>query len=483
MDFNEKMISAKKYLAILCFLGMTVVVPLYYHEAYFDIIPAKGRALCLVLIPVLAGFLAVSLVQLIQKKKIEKSGKDFCALDAAMLLFFLAVLIAWLHTENKLEAFWGTEGWSVGAFVLMGSVVCYFLMSRHLPDTQNLWLVVLLVNIVIFAIAVLHSMGIDVLSLHEYIEDSQWYQYLSTVGQMNGLMGYLSLVFPVFAVFFIVSRERASVILYGILVVLGEAAVILCASDGIFIAIAVCMFFLLPFVWKEKARMLRFMKMIAGFGINLICIAVLPPFRNKLESMDGVARWITRVPVGIVLCLVALVGAVVSVKLMEKKERLWRILLYVVEVLMGLVELRIFIWHAAEYRLYSYWGSGRKYLWEYSWELFRSFSLPEKLFGVGPEMLGQYYEECYEYFGATVLVAHSEFLQYLLTLGILGAAAWAGICIAVIYTFYKYRSEEKLTIAFFLALVAYFAQSLVCSPQAVTAAVLCVMLSCYRKSL
>lgn len=477
------MISVKKYFAILCFWGMTVIVPLYYEEAYFNIIPAKGRAVCLLLLIVLPVFFISSIIQLTQKKKIEGLKKNICSLDLAMLFFLLAVLVSWLHAENKAEAFWGYEGWSAGAFVLMGTVVCYFLMSRHLPDSQNLWLVVLVVNIVVFAVAVLHSMGIDVLSLHEYIEDSQWFEYISTIGQMNALMGYLSLVFPVFAVFFIVSRERTSVILYGVLVAFGEAAVILCASDGIFIAIGACMFFLLPFVWKEKMRMLRFMEMMAVFGIELIGIAVFPFFEEKIDSMNGIARLVVRVPVGLALCAAALLGAVAANKWLEHKKGLWRKLLFGVETAMGLGVAGILIYNIYSYNKHYYWGSGRKYLWSYSWELFRSFPLHTKLFGVGPEMLGQYYEGCYEYFGATVLVAHSEFLQYLLTLGIFGAVAGAGVWITVIYTFYKYRSEEKMTIAFFLSLVAYFAQASVCSPQALTIAVLCVMLSCYRKSL
>lgn len=118
----------------------------------------------------------------------------------------------------------------------------------------------------------------------------QWYQYLSTIGQTNAQVGYLALVFPVFAVFFVVSSERISTILYAIVVVLGEMAVILCGSDGIYAAIGGCMFFLLPFVWKDNIRMVRFLEMMAVFGIGIMLVSKTPVFAERLEYMEGLAR-------------------------------------------------------------------------------------------------------------------------------------------------------------------------------------------------
>lgn len=475
--------SAKSYLATVCFGGMMILVPLYYHYAYFDMIEAKARALRLVLYVVLAGEVILTAAIVIgRKEKIKWSG-HFCSLDYAMCAFAITIFLSWMLCGEKAAAFWGNLGWSTGAFVLLGCVCCYFLLAGNLPESQNLWLPVLLANIVIFGMSVLHSMKIDVFSLHENIRSDQWYQYLSTIGQTNAQMGYLALVFPVFAVFFVVSSERISTILYGVVVVLGEMAIILCGSDGIYVAIGGCMFLLLPFVWKEKARMIRFLEMMAAFGICIIFICKWSVFWDRLDNIEGMARFLVHVPIGIALCLGAGVLTVIMVLLQERYPKAWKGLLWAIEIGMAAAVLVVFVYTMGDYQARSDWGSGRKYLWSYSIQLFGNLPLRNKLFGVGPELLGSYYEACQEYFGETILTAHSEFLQYLLTIGVLGVIAWLAICFSVVYTYFKYRSEEKMTIAYFLSMAAYFIQAIIMNPQPLTAAVCCVMLACYRRSL
>ena len=478
MKLKEKI---NRYLAVGCFLGLMILVPLYYHFGYFDLIEAKAGIFRLMIYLVAAVEAALAVVGIVRKRKIT-GPKNFCALDYAMCFFAMMVLIAWLSAENKSAAFWGNQGWSTGALLLTGSVLCYFVISRYLPEDQNLWLPVLIVNMLLFCMVIWNGMGNDALSLHKNIRSDQWYQYMSTLGQTNAMMGYMALVFPVFAIFFIVSSQRSSAVLYGTAVVLGEMSVILCGSDGIYIAIGGCMFFLLPFVWKEKKRMVRFLEMMAAFGVCMVFISVLPVFGDRLEHMEGMARFLINIPVGGVLCGVAaiLVGAMKH--FMEKEPERWRRILKRTEIGMGIGVVLIFVYTVVQYQRLDNWGSGRKYLWEYSWKVFCGFSVKEKVFGVGPEMLGSYYEGCYEHFGETFLTAHSEFLQYLLTIGIAGAVAWIGIWAAIVYTYFKYHTEETLTIAYFLPLTAYFMQAMIMNPQPLTLAAVCVMLACFRRS-
>ncbi len=472
----------KKYLAAGCFLGLMILVPLYYHFGYFDLIESKAGIFRLIIYIVFAIEIIIAAVQIVKERKITVLA-DFCALDYAMCFFAIAVILSWLCARDKSAAFWGSQGWSTGALLLAGSVLCYFVISRYLPENQNLWLPVLVVNVLIFCMVIWNAMGNDTLSLHENIRPDQWYQYMSTLGQTNAVMGYIALIFPVFAIFFIASSQRSSAILYGIVVVLGEMSVILCGSDGIYIAIGGCMFFLLPFVWKEKKRMVRFLEMMAAFGVCIMVICKLEVFWDRLDHIEGMARFLVHMPVGEALCGGAVILAGVMTFFMEKHKKIWNGLLWGIEAGMGVGVILVLANTVKQYQSFDNWGSGRKYLWEYSWELFCGFSWKDKLFGVGPDMLGGYYANCYEYFGETFLTAHSEFLQYLLTIGIVGAVAWIGICIMIVYSYFKYRMEETLTVAYFLPLVAYFMQAMIMNPQPLTLAVVCVMLACFRKSI
>ena len=478
MKLNEKI---NQYLAEGCFFGLMIVAPLYYHFGYFDMIEAKAEVFRLVIYIVFMIEIVLAVAEVVRKRKITGIA-DFCALDYAMCVFAIAVFISWMSAKNKLAAFLGNQGWSTGALLLIGSVLCYFVISRYLPDNQNLWLPVLTVNVAIFCMVICNGMGKDTLSLHENIRPDQWYQYMSTLGQTNAVMGYIALVFPTFAIFFIASSQRSSAVLYSIVVVLGEMSVILCGSDGIYIAIGGCMFFLLPFVWKEKKRMIRFLEMMAAFGACIMVICKLEVFWDRLDHIEGMARFLIHMPIGEALCGGAVILAVAVIFLMEKHPKIWRAMLWGIEAGMGAGVMLVFVNTVKQYQKFENWGSGRKYLWEYSWNLFCGFSWKDKLFGVGPDMLGSYYEDCYEYFEETFLTAHSEFLQYLLTIGMVGAVAWIGICAAIVYTYFKYRTEETLTVAYFLPLAAYFMQAMIMNPQPLTLAVVCVILACFRRS-
>ncbi|MBQ5484773.1 MAG: O-antigen ligase family protein, partial [Lachnospiraceae bacterium] len=111
-------------------------------------------------------------------------------------------------------------------------------------------------------------------------------------------------------------------------------------------------------------------------------------------------------------------------------------------------------------------GNNRGYIWGYAVGIFRRLPALQKIFGVGPDRFGVYTSRYYgarmqEIWGNTVSNAHCEYLQYLVTTGILGAMGYIAMLSAALKnSFYKKKTDPKVSL-FIYGIIGYFAQALV----------------------
>lgn len=478
MRDKKKQLTKTIYMliAIAFFVTVTVIMPFYYENQYFNMTEAKAH-ICYLLVCILVP---VVLIVFIVEGIRSKSWKDkWNATDWLVCLFGSSVFMSCLLSQNVKAAFWGNLGWRVGACTLCGLTVFYFVLSRYLPYKQNLWLPVLIANVVIFLLASLHSMGMDALGIHQSIYRPQWYLYISTIGNINWYVGYLCLLTPVFASFFFTCTGRLSKILYGTVSILACMNVIFCASDGIYVGIGVCLFFVLPFIFLEERRVSRSGFLIAVYGGGSIIMRICPLFAEKVNSMSGIAKKMLEYKVSIPLLAVGIVVMLLAKYGWSKlggKQIKW--IVVILEFIC--VCAAILVISDAVSQFNDEWGSGRGLIWRTSWELFRSFPLKEKIFGVGPEMLRGYYQEVLTQFSCVVLTAHSEPLQLLLTTGMLGFLSWCGIGVSLAVNYVRDKGWTKPSAPFVFALMAYGGQSLVNSALSQNIALACVMLACLR---
>lgn len=396
--------------------------------------------------------------------------------------FAVISVISCINCKQFETAFLGTGGWGIGGGLICISVIFYLILSRSFVLHQTLWLPVIFTNIIIFGITVIQSMNVDVLGMHCGIYQPQYYNYVSTIGNVNWLSGYLCLLMPMLMLMYFRCSERASAVIYIVVVALGLFNVVLCSSDSVFLGIGLCLPFAIPYILSDEKYIARFGYCIAIAGIELLCMASLPVFEPKRETLNGIFAVITRWWIALVIVLAGVLMAFVAKRYYSSiRNEQRRKIVICAEILLLLCILGVLIITVVTFD--DNWGTRRGYIWRLTWEKFWAGSMPRYLVGIGPDMTRAFYVDVSQLYGRTLVACHSEALQYLVTMGILGFSFWMAIWAGVIRSYFKGKVwKQDAAIVFFPSLIAYLGQSLVNSPMATNVAVLTVMTACYSLS-
>ena len=118
------------------------------------------------------------------------------------------------------------------------------------------------------------------------------------------------------------------------------------------------------------------------------------------------------------------------------------------------------------FRFDEKWGTHRGYMWIKGAEIFKHFNFIEMLFGSGPDtfytVFSPYFGELSEKFNNTSTnCAHNEFLNYLVTTGILGLGAYLTLFGSAIVRAVKTAKKNPMTVVFIAPVVCYLFQSVV----------------------
>ncbi|MDO4519326.1 MAG: O-antigen ligase family protein [Eubacteriales bacterium] len=477
--------SMNRICGYLFFAAITMIMPFYYENKYFNMLQAKGHViqfLVCTLLPITAMIYLLGCAMDYKKKELTAwNWKNCNYMDMALTMFGIATLVSWLGCKDRDTSLWGMKVWCVGAAILVGLVLFYWFSSRSLYLTEYTWIPVGIVNGIIFTISIYHSAGVDLLGMHERIVEKQYYTYISTIGNINWFSGYLCLLVPLFIVLFLNSEKRMLTIFYFIISSLAMVNIVLCASDSVFVGIGSCLFFFVPYMLGKEQRIRRGFLVIATYGISLSIVNFAPCFAAKKETMDGVAASVLSPDIAFPFVGIGVLGYI-AVRLWWKKlnEKTIQRIVYIIDGILLITIIGMLIYNISIFD--DKWGTKRGLIWKESIRAFGTFDFREKLFGIGPEMLGNCYRGIRDKFTYQVLCAHSEFLQFLLSVGLVGAGSWIAMWIGLLTEYFRRKIWKTDRIVLFLPLAAYMGQSFFNSPMALTISMLFVMLACYRST-
>lgn len=481
---------------VLCVL---VLFPLYFRNYYYDILESKYLFYCVVMIGMFAvcllasiAFLAVDLLEykLAHTKSFLREF-SFKALKDALspmdwfLLFFLAVgIISTLQSDYLFEAFWGNEGRFTGLFLHLIYGVGFFLVSRiYRPKDWHLY-AFLAVAMLALLFGITDYFQMDLLHFKVEISEYDRDTFMSTFGNINTYVTYVGIVLGCMSALFVREEKSWKAALYYVGYLIAVVALIMTNSDNAVLAIAV-VFGTLPLMAFRKWRGIwRYLLEVAGFCVCARVIGwISTAMAGRVIPLYGFFGIVIRMRVLLIVAALCLaIGIGIYFGIGKDRTRLDRdlgkryvlawggfLLLCAAAVLFVLYDANQG-GNAGRYgALGSYlhfsdeWGTYRGLIWRITLEAYAKQPLGHRLWGYGLDTFGllvfPYQNLTGKIVGQVYDSAHNEYLQYLVTIGPIGLAAYIGFFVTAIGSLLKRAFDQDWCMMVVFGVGCYLAQA------------------------
>lgn len=469
------------------------VFPLVYRDYYFDILNYKTEFYYISVIVFAAVFVLVNVIFVclavyLYRGDARLGGLRLNAADWAMLAFVSAALISTLRSDYVEAALWGDEGRFSGLVLIAAYGFTYFAISRSLRLRQ--WYLDLFLGTGMLAciMGILQYFRLDPLGFKRQMDPGQYTMFTSTIGNINTYTSYIAMLVGISAVLFYLEHGRARKIWYLVSMIISLFALITGISDNAYLALLALLmifplygfqtmkgvreyslilailsseFWLISWIirtWPGSTLEISgLFQVISGFrGLQYaaaglwilyagLCLAQrrLPP-ENFLMGKCNVGRWIWALVLAAALLSAAY--ALYDVNVLGNGERYGGLAGYL--------------------QINDDWGTHRWYNWRIGMESYRQFPLEHKLFGSGPDTYGiitikGYYDEMVNRYGELFDSAHNEYLQYLVTMGAAGLAAYVSLLVLSVREMIRRAEKRPYVMAIVFAVACYGAQAAV----------------------
>lgn len=480
-------------------LIIIAVFPLFFRNYYFDILTVKYIFYYGTIISMAVVTLVVSIIFLfldksrydwatIKSLKRQFSIKSFRKSDWAMIAFLIAVAISTFQSDYFYESFWGNEGRFMGMFLILLYGVSFFIIGHCLKFKQWFLDVFLFAGMIACIIGIMQFFKYDPIGFKKGLTASDFPSFTSTIGNINTYTSYVALISGMGTVLFAIEKNRFRRAWYLFTVIISMFALITGISDNAYLAL-LALFGLLPlYLFNNLKGLKRYMVLVSILFtefqfIDLISqkypehVLKINGLFNVIVGYDKLAHFVVMLW-GICIVLYVLDACVSKESIMKKDNNLGRWIwlgLLIIIVMAGcyiLYDANI-AGNADKYgSLKKYlvinddWGTHRWYIWRIGMESYAKFPLIHKIFGYGPDTFGiitvnNFYEEMISRYNEKFDSAHNEYLQYLITIGIVGLAAYLTLLFTSIVEMIRASKKRPVMMALTFALVCYGAQAAV----------------------
>lgn len=517
-----------RYLLDMCIcVYMTmilVVMPFYYEEGYAHIGTDKGTFFrkCTIygarlILPLLLIMAVVELIIYVQKnRRGEHDRLSFSSMAAACreklsvtdlfaLIYGISVILSYIGSDYREEAFWGATGWFMGLIPQLTVVAVYFLISRAWEGRGWMAALALPVSAAVFVLGYLNRFGIYPIDMQMELSS-----FISTIGNINWYCGYVvSVFFGGMFLFWRFDGEKAwQQLLLGAYLVIGFATLATQGSSSGVFTMAVMFLVFFGMSAREGRRMERFWLAMVMFSLTCSVTLCLRAAGVLVANYpDTMIDLFTLSPLPIFMTIVSAICWLL-VRNRNKKERypekMWVLLAALARggflVLLGIFAVLLAVNTASDgtalkmtnvslQNILTFspaWGSNRGATWTAGWMCFAEQDVLHKLIGVGPDCMSAFlYSDgsselvgmVKERFGEARLTnAHNEWLTILVNMGLLGAVGFAGMMITAIGRFLSCHRNNLIAGACGMCLLAYTVNNMFSFQQSLSIATIFVIL-------
>ncbi len=479
-------------------VSMFVIFPFFWTNKLFNI--RKDRLHYFVATTlILLFFILATYICGIDKKYKTKSIFKLSSADIGMLAFLVICALSAIFSEYGMEAVTGASSRNSGLLLMGVYVLCFFIMSRYYKWKSLPYDLFIIAGCIVALLAVLNEFSVDPLGIYTNMKEEQKSTFISTIGNRNLLSCFLCVVMPVAVVFLVNAKDTALRVFYSIASGIIFMGFLIASSDSGYFGIAVFYAVLLIYACGNANRMyglclslfsaavsckvLRLISYIFEDNTKEIdAISEILIFDNKVYALIILAAAVTLVmyflarrfgdahsPKGVRIAAIAVVclGALAVI---------------VPFVYFSLIDTETDLGSLEKYlRLNDKWGTHRGYAWIRSVILWCTNGVKNFLIGCGPDTFGQimkeyYYDDMIERHGSVFDSAHNEYLNYLVTVGILGLAAYLTAIISVIVrALRRFKNNVPMQLVLFV-IITYCAQAMFNLAQPITTPYLFVVL-------
>lgn len=341
---------------------------------------------------------------------------------------------------SPVMSLWGLGGYYGGCMMVLFTAASYLAVRAFAPQKllNGLTFCVGITTALVTVLYVLNIFNIDLIGTYADTAVVERAQFFSTLGQKNFCSGFMAFALPLVFYAFLVARGVRHTMFYGIPAFFGALALAVVDADGLALGIGAAVLVLIC----QRIFTTRTLRRLAVVGMFFFADAGWMQYmRTHVYTQGGkpiLASFGHYAQVGFAVC--AAVWAVLFFALHGREIPLWKAgrVLAAVVVSLGvvLVVLANFLrgfpslgQKLDDLLVFSDdWGTYRGTAWRISWSAWTAQPLWRKLVGVGPGMM---HTAVAQWAGAditarmkTFYAAHNEYLELLLTGGVLSLAAW-----------------------------------------------------------
>lgn len=466
-SINTRIIQFTKKGTFLYILIMLVIFPAFFTDMFY-LTTDKTNFFLFVTFCYLCSLLPSIYLAITSRHLLRKSDIKADILFIAILL--LAVILSTLIASDSRKTFWGISDRSVGGLCFLCCILVYLGIRKFgVYDKLLLW-GWLIGSSFLYLSGILCACGIDFMQIQEGLPSPEI--YLTPLGNTNYNTCYVCLMLPPVTAMYLICKKRLLQIICGINLYLGFLFCIFIQTESSILAIAAGILILGYFALKKADWFKKYVQ-ITGIclGAQITIALLLRLFESYLYPFNGdvqvilEGRWIFCESV---CCL--LLFCVYKYK--DGKIRKW--LAKLPDIALGIIATAIICLIFCMIVPDSFHGLGiqdrsfsnRGFIWKRTIRAVRQEPLIHLLFGNGLNSFYSFLPACYQeesfsLFHRYYLDPHSEWLQMLVDMGLLGLIGYFGLLGATLVRAFRNWEKNELLITAIPTLCVYLIQGFV----------------------
>ncbi len=449
----------QKYLKWGYLIAICTFLPLYMKNGYYELGEAKG-----ILFMVLSSVFVLTYI-LSDIRNLFKGGNCADFQDFAAFVFLFSNVLTFIFSKDKTVSFFGLIGWRCGFLSLLLMILVFLIFKNEKQELFNVYILAALMVTPVVEEVMCILERTRIVAPDIYGKDST---FLATIGNINWLVGYLSIFVPVsIGIVYCQKTFSKRFFFAGVAELVGLLALVLQGSDsGLLVILG--SFILLLFVSlssRDEIKKFWVQLFILGLAFALVDIMISAGIHFNYENNLSLSLCMGHI--GIILMALSFFLYRLT-RFFEEIKGKWRgtfyryVLFLLLFILCGTLAIMLFKNYDLSF------GNARAVIWSITLDIFRGMSPWEKLVGVGQDgFYGYAYsrpdiaEALLNTFPGLFLTnAHCEPLTMLIERGMLGVLSYFLFVGTAIFEFYQNKRKYPEIICV-LPVAAYLINSLV----------------------